>query len=526
MTLWRDFVAGTCGKGTGLLLAVGALVLSLATIPLIFRPLVELVSRLDPERMRKARVRRISFSLLLTSFTLTIFTYLHAILPASVRHDHLHYELAELFFILFGLYAVFEILLAFFAHFLPQSRGGTPVSPIYKDLFRTIVFFGVLLFALKQAFPAANLTALLTTSAILSVVLGLALQESLANIFSGVVLSVDRPYQPGDWILVDGIEGKVMDSNWRSTRLLNRDNDMLHVPNSIMARSNFINFAQPSGLHLCRRNLSVELAAQPNKVRSVLIDMMMRADGVVRDPAPDVFTLSFGEMGATYELRFWIRDFDRRTRIESDVIRGAWYHLHRNRIRLAYPSHDLYSRRDRPDSAREEVVSLLRRVDILKALDADDVTLLADDLRSQLFAHDEVVCRQGEMGSTFYIIRSGRVAVRTKSAEGIESEVARLGPGDYFGEVSLLTGEARSSTCVAVEDTELLALDRETFSVLLQENPPVAQRMSEVLAMRTQAAQAKIQQDRETMARPSQKADEAATRRILEKIWNIFGFQK
>lgn len=524
--LWHQFIAGTCGKGTGLLLGLAAFVLALATIPALFRPLVELVSRLDAERSRKSRVRRISFSLIITSVSFAVFVYLHAILPAGTRHSNLAFEIAELFLILFGCYGILEVLLTFFADFVPRSRGAMPVSPIYKDLFRTIVYFGVLLFAIKKAFPTADLGAVLTTSAILSVVLGLALQETLSNIFSGVTLSVDRPYKAGDWILVDGIEGKVVDANWRSTHVLNRDNDMLHVPNSIMARSNLVNFAQPSGLHLCRRPVSVEIGAQPNKVRSVLVDMMMKIEGVQKDPAPDVFTVSFGEMGATYEMRFWITEFERRTRIESDVMRGAWYHLHRNRIRLAAPARDVFQRQDRTADQREEILGLLQRVDIFKPLAPEDLQMLADDLRSQLFGRDEIVFRQGETGTTFYVIRSGTIAVRARTIEGVESEIAQLRAGSYFGEMSLLTGETRSGTCVALDDSELLCLDRESFSVLLSENPPVAKAMSEILAARSQAAQQKIQKDRDTMVRPAPKADEAATRKILEKIWTIFGFQK
>src|SRR6185295_8682994 len=122
------------------------------------------------------------------------------------------------------------------------------------------------------------------------------------------------------------------------------------------------------------------------------------------------------------------------------------------------------------------------------------------------------------------IIKSGLIGVRVKGKDGEEVEVARLKPGSYFGEMSLLTGDARSSTCVAIEDSELLCLDRDTFGVLLQENPPIAQAMSEILAARSKATQESLSKERETRVRT--RDEEGGSKRILEKIWTIFRSKK
>jgi CRP-like cAMP-binding protein len=152
------------------------------------------------------------------------------------------------------------------------------------------------------------------------------------------------------------------------------------------------------------------------------------------------------------------------------------------------------------------------------------MTMLAEDLSHHLFGKGEAICKQGDPGSTFYIIKSGLIAVKVKGAEGVEVEVARLKPGSYFGEMSLLTGDARTSTCTALEDSELLCLDRDTFGVLLQENPPIAQTMSEILAARSQATQKHLTQQRETLVR--QGPEESGSKKILEKIWTIFRARK
>lgn len=524
--LWEKFSEGTCGAATGLLLAAAALAVSLVLTSFVLMHLVRWVSSRDVPKVRDSRVRRVRTALTLTAFSFATYVFFHAVMPRETRQGKLPYALSEMAVTLFSGYSLFEILLAFLADFLPQARGRPAASPLFKDILRGFVLLGLFLVGAKIAFPGADIGALLTTSAILSIVLGLALQESLSNIFAGLMLSVDRPYKAGDWIEVDGKEGKVLDSNWRSTRILTRDDDVIHVPNSVMAKGNILNFSVPTPTHLCRRSVSVEYEAPPNKVRSVLVKLMSGVEGILKDPAPDVFVTDYGDSGIVYQMRFWIEDYARRSRIEAEVMRGIWYHLRREGISMPYPVRDVYIRREKPARKPEELLTQLRKVDILAPLKEEELLMLAGDLSSHLFGKGEVVCRQGDPGSTFYIMRTGTVAVRVRGDDGVEAEVARLGPGTYFGEMSLLTGEPRSSTCQTLEDCELLCLDRESFSVLLQENPPVAQAMSDILAARQQASQEKLTQERETMVRRRSQDQEARSHTILEKIRSIFGFSK
>jgi small-conductance mechanosensitive channel len=440
-----------------------------------------------------------------------------------MRLDHIAYQLSLFVVLASASYAIVEVLLTLFAEAVPHLRGAPPATPITKDILRTVMFLAIFLLTIKLAFPRADIGAVLTTSAILSLVIGLALQESLSNVFAGIMLSVEQPYKPGDWVEIDGREGKVIDSNWRSTRLLTREDDLIYVPNSVMAKQIVVNVSAPTVRHLCRRRLSIEYGAQPNRVRAVLVAMMSHIDGVLKEPAPDAFVLEYADFAVVYELRFWIEDLDRRPRIENEVMRACWYHLRRNGIKIPFPVRDVVVRRPAPDGAPAESLELFRKVDILQSLDADDVKMLAEDATHQLYARGEVVCRQGEPGSTFYIVRSGSIGVRVRGDGGAEAEVAQIRAGGYFGEMSLLTGEPRSSTCAALEDSDLVCLDRETFSVLLSENPSVAQKLSQVLASRQLALQEKLAKNGGAAA-PTPQMEETRTR-ILEKIWRMFRFR-
>jgi small-conductance mechanosensitive channel/CRP-like cAMP-binding protein len=506
----------------GLASTAAALLLSFAVV----RPLVRALVSREIEKVRHTRLRRMTFSLVMASIFLGAFVLLHAVTPPEARVRRLTFQVSELVLFLFSGYVAIELLLGFVGEFLPRVRGTPPLAPIIKDLFRVLILAAIFILGVKQAFPEVDIGALVTTSAILSVVVGLALQESLSNVFSGIMLTIDRPFKPGDWVEVDGKEGRVLDSNWRSTRIHTRDDDLIYVPNSTMAKSNIINLTDPTPEHLCRKRVGIEYSAPPNRVRTVLVNMMLHVEGVLKEPAPDVYLVDFGDSAITYELRYWIEEYDRRNRIDSEVMRGVWYHLKREGINIPMPIRDIYLHRHKPERRPEDVILLLKRVDILAPLKEEDLVMLAEDLSHHLFARGEPICKQGDPGSTFYIIKAGTVGVKVTGPDGVEAEVARLTPGNYFGEMSLLTGDARTSTCTALEDCELLCLDRDSFGVLLSENPPVAQAMSDILATRSQATKARLHQERETMAKPRTQEEEAGSRRILEKIRGIFGFRR
>jgi len=516
--LWASFRDGRCGVGLSLGLGAAGTFASLLVSFFVLKPLVRAFSRKDIEKVFHARLRRTGFALTVASFSLGAYLFSHAFWPPEIRARKVAFEVSELLLIVFSAYALLEIVLSFFGDFLPRMRGQTPLAPIIKDLVRALALICIALLGVKYAFPDVDIGALMTTSAILSVVIGLALQESLSNIFAGIMLTIDRPYKPGDWIEIDGKEGKILDSNWRSTRVMTRDDDIIYVPNSTMAKGNIINLTDPTPEHLCRRKLGIEYGAPPNKVRSVLINLMNHVEGVLKDPPPDVYVVEYADSAIIYDLRFWIVDYDHRVKIEAEIMRAIWYHLKREGITIPYPVRDVYLRREKPAQKPEEIIGLLRKVDILKPLKEEEIVMLAEDLSHHLFARGEAICKQGDPGSTFYIIKTGLVGVRVKKDE-TEVEVARLQPGSYFGEMSLLTGDARSSTCVALEDSELICLDRDTFSVLLQENPPVAQAMSEILASRAQATQKRLSEEKGTEVR---RASEDGSKRILERIWTIF----
>jgi CRP-like cAMP-binding protein len=186
-------------------------------------------------------------------------------------------------------------------------------------------------------------------------------------------------------------------------------------------------------------------------------------------------------------VKFWLDDFARHQDIESDILKRLWYALKREGIQIPFPIRDVYHHKgDVFTDAVTEHMEMLKDIEFLKVLTDDQMRQLARRLDPLIFARGETICRQGEAGETFYIVKSGAVEVSAYNGQGYKVMLRRMGPGDFFGEISLMTGEPRSATVSAVEDTEVLMMDKEDMRYLLEENSQLAEHVSGILAVRQQ----------------------------------------
>lgn len=210
----------------------------------------------------------------------------------------------------------------------------------------------------KVTFPEQSMSGLFGAGALTTLVLGLALQPILGNIFAGVVIGLEKPYRINDWIRVGDVEGRVVSISLRTTHLRTRDSDNLIVPNSRMAEDRILNFYYPHPMHLERILVHVPFSVRPYRVRRALLEAARDVTGVLEKPTPDVFVRTFDDRSIVYELRVWIEDIGQQPRIHSDVRFRIWDEFHRARIPFAYPVRRLEmparerARQDAPPRAR------------------------------------------------------------------------------------------------------------------------------------------------------------------------------
>ena len=165
----------------------------------------------------------------------------------------------------------------------------------------------------------------------------------------------------------------------------------------------------------------------------------------------------------------------------------------------------------------------MEKVEILAPLSEVELGKLVQQVSIQSFAAGETAVQQGEPGDSFYIIKKGRVDVIVEKAKGEAVVVATLGQGNFFGEMSLLTGAVRTASIRVKEDAEFIVINKESFRSTLANNPSIAEAMSQLLSER----QAGLTAGRERLdATALERHKKDASGKLLSKIRDFFGLAR
>jgi small-conductance mechanosensitive channel/CRP-like cAMP-binding protein len=473
---------------------------------------------------RREPLRRLANPLYLLAFTAgaAIFLRVNPSLtgPAFVPYFHalVLFSIAYLAIKLCDLLLV-DFLIARRRKFLPPS--------IVRELISILLYVVALLVIMAKVLHI-DLMPLLATSAVLSLVAGLALQETLSNFFAGVTLATERPFTPGEWVKVGQHVGQVIEMGWRAVKIeLYLKNDYLIVPNSVLAKEQVINFSRPVPVMGQEVYVGVHYRHPPNEVTAALLEAVQETHGVVSEPAPMAKVARFADSSVEYLLRYWITEFENLSKIEGMVLANMWYALRRHGFEIPFPirtvhMHTVTEDTERAVQARElvERLALLREVDFLKPLTPDALTQVANSLRPLLHETGRTIVRQGDEGDSLFLISRGRVGVWIGDTENEAQPVATLGRGQCFGEMSLLTGARRTATVRTVEDTELLVLGKAEFRDILLADPKVLESLSQILALRQREQEAAVARERSTVRH---RPDADPARQLLGLIKSFFG---
>lgn len=376
-------------------------------------------------------------------------------------------------------------------HSIVVRRLSGPVPVILRDLIQGLVYVAVGLVAMSVA--GVEPGSLLTTSALLTAVIGLSVQDTLGNLFAGLAIQAQRPFDKGDWIQFDEDEqlvGQVTEMNWRAVTVVTLEHNEITVPNSMLAKAALRNYTRPKNIARRRAYVWAPTDIQPHRVQRLLAGALRELPGVLDDPAPSVITHQFTERGVEYEVRYFIDDFDAREVISGEVHDRIYYALRRARIAVPPPAREVFLHEiNRETVAQERELQIGRNKAAIGCVGFLDVLLdepkhrLAALVDNRIYVAGEVIIRAGETGSELFIIETGEVRVEVRRGRQ-KREVARLGPGQFFGEMSLMTGEQRVATIRAMKDTAVLVADKRAFSSVLEASPELAETVSQMLAER------------------------------------------
>lgn len=367
-------------------------------------------------------------------------------------------------------------------------RGKIHFSTIGKDLLMLTLWFAVLMTVLYTDFGVQPLS-ILTTTTVFAAVLGFALQETLGNVFSGLSLTMGRPFEPGDWIRSGTHVGRVKGISWRATTIVTRDNERLEIPNSVIAKDVLFNYA--TGHVRDQIVVGISYGVPPNHVREVVLTLLRDVPLVLREPVPEVLAFSYSDFAIQYQIKYSIADYGAQEHVRDRVASSLWYALRRHSIEIPFPTRTVHVRDagrdedDRADAAFErELMADLRQIDWLRGLSDDELKLLVPTVSVRQFGAGEMLVRAGEQGDSMFIVRSGKAEVFGHTADGQIRHVANYARGDVTGEMALMTGQPRTASVRALTDLEVIEMDREGFVRLFKEHPDAAAGIGDIITAR------------------------------------------
>jgi len=370
---------------------------------------------------------------------------------------------------------------------------GLKPPRIMRDLLLALTYIVVAITILSRD---VDLTGIIATSAVLTAIIGLSFQDTLGNMMGGMALQMERTIGVGDWIKFDGQEGLVREIRWRHTSVETRNWDTIVIPNSALMKAQVTVLGRREGQPRQHRQwvyFNIDFRYSPADVIDI-VETALRAEpipNVALQPEPNCVLVDFKESYGSYAVRYWLTDLAVDAPTDSVVRTRIYFALRRAEIPLSIPAHSLFvTEEDQSRLVRkraeeiEERVTALKGVKLFQTLTDEERRSLAGRLRVAPFVQGEAITRQGAVAHWLYLITRGDAEVRVSIDETHSERIAVLHQGGFFGEMSMMTGDPRAATVIALTDVVCYRLDKEAFNDILRNRPEIAEDMSEQLARR------------------------------------------
>lgn len=360
---------------------------------------------------------------------------------------------------------------------------------LLQDLVVGVVYAGTALSILAFVF-AVPVGTLIATSGVFAIVLGLALQNTLSDVFSGIALNLGRPFVLGDWIVLsDGTEGRVVETNWRSTHLLTATHNVVALPNSFLAKLGLTNVSSPDESH----GLTLTVRLAPTKMPAIIVEIMrtalMSCNLIEKSPPPSITIKGLDATAIEIDLSVRIGRVDQRAAACNEIFDLVYRHSKSAGLQLARPpsacivtSNALTDETANPPPVTP--IDMIRALPVFSPLTDDEQEALAATTAIRTYRKGEIIVRQGEMLPSLMIVRAG-VIIRQRQEDGAHlRDVGRFAPGDFFGETGLLAGIGETATLRAMNHVVVYEIDQQSFAPLLLDRPDMADDLAAILSAR------------------------------------------
>lgn len=410
--------------------------------------------------------------------TLSIIIFLILKIPVNLGWIKESYKIYPYYHFIYTTIFIFfaaRILTILIINILIKKILVTP--KIFIDILKGIIFFIAIMFILKA--NGVSVASIFTTSAVLTAVIGLALQNTLSDMVAGIILSTESTVKIDDWIKYNDKIGRVVMFSWRYTKIITLENEHYIIPNKDLASNTIKVLSSQDFKHYTVIPFGVTYDNIPNRVIEVAKEATKDIHNIVDS---EVYFVKYGDFAIEFEIRLRIIDAYKYYQIRSNVLTKVFYALEREGMEIPIPRYDLFRRDYKRISIEDEyneIKSFFTKIDFLQILTDDELATIIKAAKYKRYAHTEYILEQNMNNNRFFYIKTGVVNIIVNG-----SEVAKLKTGNFFGEMSLMTGEKTTATVQAIGDVEVYVIESSSLEDILKNNKKLIDKISEVITQR------------------------------------------
>jgi small-conductance mechanosensitive channel len=405
------------------------------------------------------------------------------LLSQTARVDSPEFTWTRVVATVFGFLIIVVLLSGLNLAFFVTAKRGTwrnRLPSIFVDLARAVLII-VCLAILFSWVWGADVGGLFTALGVGSIVIGLALQNAVGSVISGLLLLFEQPFELGDYLRDSAGKGKIIEVNWRAVHL-DTGNGIRVVPNSQLAGESFVNLSRASSPYEASMRVRFSTDDPPQAV----IDVLVATAKDLPRRHPDVEPYAIAQAKAWYEVNIPLQN------------PGAEYStlgLFRSRLWYAARRADLHLDRDLTDNFRtpERLLEALYLFAPALYLSRDEAEKLADSVRLERFGEGEVVQRAAVVPDGMRFILSGTAAL-TVPVDGAAVPVSVLSRKDVFG-LSALTRQVAGMDGTATSDLAVLAVPVSVLDTIVKSRPALARDLGIEIDNRRDRALAALKRD-------------------------------
>ena len=366
-------------------------------------------------------------------------------------------------------------------HLLPQT----------PRILRDVLFItgsGLLIIINLRQQSQIDLIGLVTTSAVLTAVLGLAAQDPLKDLIGGLSIQLEQVIKEGDWVEIDDQVGQVTSISWRDIELRSRNGSRLVMPHTTVSSSLVRNFTS-NGMYGNRLFIGLDYGVPPDQARQIMLRISEHHPLVLKTPASVVRIHAFDESSINYEWLVWQESYEQELRLRGELKEQLWYALGRAGLSIPFAIRDVRLHQANDGSEEnikhlENAINLVQGNSLFTILASEQQQKLVDLSSIHSYGAGEIIVGENETGDSLFVILKGKAKVSRSSDSANRLEVADLYRGDVFGEMTLFTAEPRNATVRSISEVEVLEVSRNTLAKLIEQKPELLESFGRLISMR------------------------------------------